>query len=147
MKFLLPSLPCLLALLGLAVAPFQAAADYVLSAQESLIAGHLVNDPGQQRPALQLDPILSRIARERAEDMAARNYFSHVNPDGWAANALVLDAGYILPSAWGTELTNNYLESIAAGHSDAADTWADWMGSTPHRTHLLALDPGLLNRY
>ena len=100
-----------------------------------------MNDPGQERPALHLDPILSRIARERAEDMAARNYFAHVNPDGWAANALVLDAGYILPSAWGTELTKNYIESIAAGESDAADTWADWMASQPHRTHLLAQIP------
>ena len=146
MKFFVPSLPCLLALLGLAAAPFHAAADYVLSAQEELIAESLVNDPGQERPALHLDPILSRIARERAEDMAARNYFAHVNPDGWAANALVLDAGYILPSAWGTELTNNYIESIAAGFSDAADTWADWMDSAPHRTHLLAQIPFYQNQ-
>lgn len=140
MKLHLPSLTCLLALAALAAAPFQAAADYVLSSEEELIAEYLANDPGQERPALHLDPILSRVARERAEDMAARNYFDHVNPDGWAANALVLDAGYILPSAWGTDLTNNYIESIAAGQNNAADTWADWMASLPHRTHLLALN-------
>ena len=154
MKSLLPSLPALrsvagaglLALAGLATAPFHAAADYVLSAEEEPIAGYLVNDPGQERPALRLDPILARIARERAEDMAARDYFAHVNPDGLAANALVLDAGYILPSAWGTGLTNNYIESIAAGYSAAADTWAGWMDSAPHRTHLLALVPFYQNQ-
>ena len=55
MKFSLPSLPCLFALLGLAASPFQAPADYVLSAQEEQIAAHLVYDPGQERPSLRLD--------------------------------------------------------------------------------------------
>ncbi len=130
----------LLAAAALAATCLPTAAAYVLNDEEALLAEYLVNDPGQQRPAMQFDPILARLARERAEDMAARNYFAHVNPDGWAANALVLDAGYILPSAWGTELTNNYIESIAAGFSGVADTWADWMDSPPHRAHLLALN-------
>ena len=149
MKLHLPLLPhptrrrfllLLAGLLGLLASPWAALAGYVLSSEEALIADYMVNDPNQGRPSMQLDPILSRVARERAADLAARNYFAHTNPDGYAANALVRQAGYVLPTWWGTGLTDNYIESIAAGRSSAADTWADWMASPPHRTHILATD-------
>ncbi len=130
----------LVGLLGLLASPGAALANYVLSSEEALIADYMVNDPGQKRPSMQLDPILARVARERAADLAARNYFAHTNPDGFAANALVRDAGYVLPAWWGTGATDNFIESIAAGRSTAAETWADWMASTGHRTHILAID-------
>ena len=133
-------------LLSLAVVPFAAIADYVLSPEEAAIAGFMVNDPDQQRPAMQLDPILSQVARERAQDMADRDYFSHTNPDGFAANYLVWQAGYDLPAFWGHGATDNFIESIAAGYSAPADTWVDWMNSPPHRTHILALDPFYQNQ-
>ena len=133
-------------LLSLALAPFAALADYVLSPQEAAIADYMVNDPDQQRPSMQLDPILSEIARERAQDMATRNYFSHTNPDGFAANYLVWQAGYDLPVWWGNGATDNFIESIAAGYSSPDDTWVSWMNSTPHRTHILALDPFYQNQ-
>ena len=136
----------LLGLLSLAVAPFAAFADYVLSPEEAVIAGYMVNDPDQQRPAMQLDPILSQVARERAQDMADRDYFSHTNPDGFAANYLVWEAGYDLPAFWGHGAADNYIESIAAGYAAPADTWVDWMNSPPHRTHILAIDPFYQNQ-
>lgn len=132
--------------LGLAIIPLSARAAYVLSSEEALIADYMVHDPGQQRTSMQLDPILARVARERAEDLAARNYFSHVNPDGNGPNTLVRAAGYVLPAWWGTGVADNYIESIAAGRSLAADTWADWMASTPHRNHILAIDPFYRNQ-
>lgn len=115
-------------------------AAYVLSAEEALIADYMVNDAGQMRPSMQLDPILARVARERAQDLATRNYFAHVNPDGFGPNALVRDAGYVLPAWWGTGATDNYIESIAAGRNTAAATWTDWMNSPSHRTHILGTD-------
>ena len=114
----------LLALLGLLAAPGAALAAYVLSSQEALIADYMVHDANQMRPSMQLDPILARVARERAEDMAARNYFDHTNPDGYAANALVQQAGYVLPGWWGTGAATNYIESLAAGRATAAASWA-----------------------
>jgi uncharacterized protein YkwD len=117
-----------------------ALAAYVLSSEEALIADYMVNDSGQQRASMQLDPILARIARERAQDMAARNYFNHVNPDGLGPNALVREAGYALPGWWGTAAADNYIESIAAGRNTAVATWTDWMNSPSHRTHILATD-------
>lgn len=135
-----------LGVLGLVLAPLAAVADYVLSPQEAAIAGFMVNDPDQQRPAMQLDPILSAVARERAQDMADRDYFSHTNPDGFAANYLVWQAGYELPAFWGHGAADNFIESIAAGYAAPEDTWVDWMNSPPHRTHILALDPFYQNQ-
>ncbi len=121
-------------------------ASYVLSSEEALIADYMVHDAGQMRPSMQLDPILARIARERAADLAARNYFAHVNPDGFGPNALVREAGYVLPAWWGTGAADNYIESIAAGRNTAAATWIDWMNSPSHRTHILAIDPFYQNQ-
>ena len=136
-----PSRACAFLLAVLSLAPRAAVADYVLSPEEAAIAGFMVHDPDQQRPAMQFDPILSQVARERAQDMAARDYFSHTNPDGFAANYLVWEAGYDLPAFWGHGVADNYIESIAAGAGSAAETWVDWMNSPPHRTHILALTP------
>ena len=135
------ALAFLIGLLSLAVVPFAAVADYVPGPEEAAIAGYMVNDPDQQRPAMQLDPILSLVARERAQDMAARDYFSHTNPDGFAANYLVWSAGYDLPAWWGNGAADNFIESIAAGYDSPEDTWIGWMNSPGHRTHILALEP------
>ncbi len=113
-----------------------------LTSQEQTIANHLVNDPGQKRPFLQLDPILTQVARARAQDMANRHYFDHVDPDGYGPNWKVQQAGYQLPSGWTNPVSLNYIESIAAGESSADATWNDWMNSPPHKEHLLAEDAG-----
>ena len=109
-----------------------------LCPQEQAIANYMMSNPGQGRPSLTLNPIIEAVARARAKDMAVRNYFSHVNPDGVAANYLLRQAGYILPAWWGNDPSANYVESIAAGSASPADTWNAWMNSPPHKEHLLA---------
>jgi len=106
--------------------------------QEQAIADDMINNPNQGRPTLILDPVIEAVARARAKDMAQRNYFSHVNPDGVAANYLLRQAGYVLPAWWGTDPAANYVESIAAGYSDPGSTWTAWMNSPDHKLHLLA---------
>ncbi len=128
-------LATLLALIFLAAAA--PASAVTLLPQEQAIANDLVTNPGQGRPYMVLDPIIEAVARARAKDMAVRNYFSHVNPDGVAANFLLRQAGYQLPSWWGTDPTANYVESIAAGYASPSDTWTQWMNSPPHKQHLL----------
>ena len=105
------------------------------NAQEQEIANLMIQASGQRRAFLQFDPILAQVARERAADMARRNYFDHINPDGHGANYLVRQAGYALSAGYPAD--GNNLESIAAGGSTASVTWSDWMGSAPHKTHLL----------
>ncbi|MCB0211147.1 MAG: CAP domain-containing protein [Anaerolineae bacterium] len=104
------------------------------------LAELLEQDPGQKRPSLTCNSILAQVAHARAADMAQREYFSHVNPDGHGPNYLVEEAGYILPSFYSDDPAANNIESIAAGRSTAEATWEQWMASSSHRTHLLGLD-------
>src|SRR6185369_16155823 len=72
--------------------------------EEQKIANALVNSSGQRRDRSQMHPDdrLTQVARARAMDMAKRNYFDHVNPDGNGPNYLVRQTGYQLPSFWST---------------------------------------------
>lgn len=108
-----------------------------LNAQEEAILVAFTLHPDQKRKNIECDPILAKVARERAADMAARNYFGHTNPDGKAANFLVRAAGYRLPSWYPSANDANNIESIAAGYGTPADAWTGWMNSSGHRTHLL----------
>jgi uncharacterized protein YkwD len=110
-----------------------------LNAQEQQIAQYMIDHPQQQRPSLTCHPILAQVARERARDMAARHYFSHVNPDGYGPNYLVEEAGYDLPDYYGSAPDANNIESIAGGYGTAEAAWQAWMDSEGHRTHLLGL--------
>lgn len=115
--------------------------DAVATAREREVAALLTGDRGQQRPHLAWNPILAKVARERAEDMAVRGYFAHVNPDGVGPNTLVERAGYHLPAQYDHRLSGNNIESAAEGFTSAAVAWRRWMGSPMHRTHLLGLTP------
>ena len=110
------------------------------NAQEQAIADLMRQDPRQQRALMRCDPILAKVARERAEDMGRRGYFSHINPEGFGPNHLVQQAGYLLPSFYMQSFPANNLETISAGYSTPEATWNGWMKSTAHRTHLLGLD-------
>jgi hypothetical protein len=120
------------ALAALAVSPLTAAAQ-IPNSQEQQIGSYLTS----RRSGMVFDPVIARVARARAQDMAARDYFSHVNPDGVAANYLLRQAGYDLPDWWGYDRSANYVESIAAGLSSASATWESWMNSPDHRRHIL----------
>lgn len=111
-----------------------------LSPEEQELANFLAGDRGQQRSRsrMSLDPILTAVARSRAEDMARRHYFSHTDPDGYGPNFMVRAGGYTLPRSWGGGRSDNYIESIGAGHSTPAAAWEGWMRSPVHRAHLLA---------
>lgn len=117
-----------------------------LNEQEQAVAELLATDPGQQRPYVACDPILAKVARERAQDMIDRNYFGHVNPDGQGANYLVEAEGYLLPTWYNHSPSGNNIESIAAGQVDAAETWAAWRASSLHRKHILGDPPTFITQ-
>lgn len=108
-----------------------------LNAQEQAIANLASQHPDQGRPFMNCHPILAQVARERALDMGMRDYFDHVNPDGYGPNYLVRQAGYVLPPLYYTTDTANNIESIAAGLSSASLTWNGWLNSAEHRVHVL----------
>ena len=113
--------------------------DCQLNAEELALASLLKSDPNQQRTSMQCDPILSKVARERALDMGNRNYFSHTNPDGFGPNYLVQQAGYPLPIFYSQDLDGNNIESIQGGCSSSSCAWSAWMNSDGHSRHLLGL--------
>lgn len=111
--------------------------DCQLNEQEKQIEELLRTHSDQQRTILTCSPILAIIARGRAEDMGRRSYFRHVNPDGFGANYLVRQVGYILPNSYGQAPESNNIESIGAGPNNAIGMWDAWMKSSKHRSHLL----------
>ncbi|MDH6129906.1 sigma-70 family RNA polymerase sigma factor [Kitasatospora sp. GP82] len=71
---------------------------------------------------------LRAAAQGQSDDMAARNFFDHTNPDGAGPQARIEAAGYRW-STWG--------ENIARGQSDAAAVMDTWMHSPGHRANIL----------
>ncbi|HZW05154.1 MAG TPA: hypothetical protein VFF68_14575 [Anaerolineaceae bacterium] len=108
-----------------------------LSPQEQELADRFINDTGQQRASLTCDPILAQVARAKAEDLGQRNYFDHVNPDGFGPNYMVQQAGYLLPDWYFQEASANNIESLAGGFGNAQLAWDALLESESHRIHVL----------
>jgi hypothetical protein len=124
-------------LFALGLLAFVPARAVEVNSQEQAIFNLMKNASGQHRPFLVLDPILCKVARQKAADMANRGYFAHVDPDGHGANWLVRQAGYVLPAGYDESSSGNNIESLSAGRDTASWAWDDWMGSAPHKEHLL----------
>jgi uncharacterized protein YkwD len=78
---------------------------------------------------LQLDPRLMAAAQAHSDDMAARNFFDHTNPDGVGFKPRILAAGYPEVALVG--------ENIAKGQRSASQVMRDWMESTRHRENIV----------
>ncbi|WP_188304945.1 CAP domain-containing protein, partial [Streptomyces sp. CBMA123] len=77
---------------------------------------------------LRIDPRLHGSAQKHADDMAARGFFDHVNPDGVRADARITAAGYRW-SQWG--------ENLDRGPTTAASVLAHWMDGGIHQSNML----------
>jgi uncharacterized protein YkwD len=93
----------------------------------------LLDDTNQQRSAngesgLGLNAQLNQAAQAKANDMAARDYWSHNTPDGQAPWTFITAAGYSYKTAG---------ENLAYGFATASDTLNGWMNSPGHRANVL----------
>lgn len=84
-----------------------------------------------------LDPLsecstLDQSAQLHSQDMNARDFFDHTNPDGESPSDRIRLTGYFgnAKSLWTGE-------NIAAGFSDAASVMVAWMKSPGHRANIL----------
>ena len=77
---------------------------------------------------LALNPLLSRAAQAKAEDMAARGYFEHTTPEGRQPWDLIEAAGYDYRAA---------AENLAVGLAADDALIAAWMASPGHRHNIL----------
>ncbi|MFF8276003.1 sigma-70 family RNA polymerase sigma factor [Streptomyces lateritius] len=78
--------------------------------------------------ALTENALLTEAAQGHSEDMAARDFFDHTDPDGKGPGERVTATGY----AWST-----YGENIAMGQRTAAQVMESWMNSPGHRANIL----------
>jgi uncharacterized protein YkwD len=74
------------------------------------------------------DSRLATAARLHSEDMAARNFFDHTNPDGVSFAKRINNAGYQWSGAG---------ENIAKGQATPAAVMESWMNSPGHRANIL----------
>lgn len=116
-------------------------------AAEEAMATLIQNHASQGRASMTHNEVLQFVARRKAEDMAQRGYFAHVDPDGFAANFIAGQAGYHLP--YSTAPSVNSIESIGVQHQNgltaaaAAQIVFDaWLNSPGHRAHVLAENAG-----
>ncbi len=89
---------------------------------------------------------LAQAAEKKALDMAKRDYFDHVDPDGYGMNYWISKAGYTLPEEWLKKKSYNNFESIQAGLSSGIEVIKNLIldeGTNPpgHRNHLLGIIP------
>ncbi|MBP2473204.1 uncharacterized protein YkwD [Crossiella equi] len=79
-------------------------------------------------PALTLNAALGKAAGGHSADMAQRNFFDHVNPDGAGPVQRATAAGYRYRMLG---------ENIYAGRRDARSAMTAWMNSAGHRRNIL----------
>lgn len=108
-------------------------ASRVLAYATSMSVSGLLTDTNAQRTAngvanLTLNDKLIAAAQAKANDMAARDYWSHYTPDGDPPWIFVTNQGYAYQKLG---------ENLATGFSDEQSTINGWMASPPHRENLL----------
>lgn len=119
--------------LGFIVNILLGSAGSVLGSQSDLSASSLLISTNQARASaeelpLHPNPQLSAAAQAKADDMVARNYWSHDTPDGKQPWTFVAATGYNYQTAG---------ENLAYGFADAGDVLKGWMSSTEHRANVL----------
>ena len=78
--------------------------------------------------ALKLDAELCRVAQAKADDMAAKGYFSHQSPTYGSPSDMLKAFG----------VSYRYMgENIARGYSSADKVVEGWMNSSGHRANIL----------
>jgi uncharacterized protein YkwD len=87
---------------------------------------------------------LAQAAEDKALDMANRNYFAHVDPDGFGMNYYINDYGYALDSMFLQSKKDNHFESLCAGQPNAYNVVAaliidKGVPNKAHRNHLLGI--------
>lgn len=78
-------------------------------------------------PGLITDDLLTAAAQLKAEDMAAKGYFSHNSPDGKTPWYWLDQVGYSYEYAG---------ENLAVNFSDSIDVTNAWMNSPTHRSNI-----------
>lgn len=104
-----------------------------LFAKETLSARAIIALANQDRTAqgagtLLQDPLLTLAAQKKADDMARRGYFSHMDPQGQTPWHWLTSVGYYYTRAG---------ENLAINFDNAQSLQNAWMRSPGHRDNIL----------
>ncbi|WP_306214853.1 CAP domain-containing protein [Actinoplanes sp. RD1] len=93
----------------------------------------LVNEERRRagRPRLTEHPLLGAAARAHSADMAKREFYSHVSPEGSTVADRVAATGYLFAAVG---------ENIAWGQENPMQVVTAWMRSPGHRANILHPD-------
>jgi uncharacterized protein YkwD len=96
------------------------------------------------KTALHWNDTLAKVAEAKALDMAKRNYFDHLTPEGYGINYLMQQGGYKLNPDWIKDKKSNNFESISVGALNGKEAIENLIldEDTPsfaHRDHLLGI--------
>jgi uncharacterized protein YkwD len=83
----------------------------------------------RQLGTLAINEKLNQAAQAKANDMAARDYWSHTTPDGQEPWAFINTTGYTYLAAG---------ENLAYGFVNSEETIRGWMNSDSHRDNMLS---------
>ncbi len=105
----------------------------VLAYATEMSSGGLLSATNTQRSqngaaVLTSNSKLASAAQAKANDMVARNYWSHTTPDGKEPWVFIDEAGYSYKKAG---------ENLAYGFDTSNDTIIGWMNSPSHRSNML----------
>ncbi len=79
-------------------------------------------------PSLEVNPLLTEAAQEKANDMAANGYFAHTSPAGLTPWHWFENVGYDFTYAG---------ENLAVDFSDSQDVVTAWLNSPEHRANIM----------
>ncbi len=99
--------------------------------EPSLLAETNKQRMGQKLSELVLHPLLSKAAQAKANDMASKDYWSHISPDGISPWVFIDAVTYSYKKAG---------ENLAYGFNSSTATIVGWMNSPPHRANLLDIE-------
>ncbi len=105
----------------------------VLSYATNMTHGGLLDSTNSERAknnlgSLALSNTLSQAAQAKANDMVARNYWSHTTPDGQEPWIFINQTGYLYETAG---------ENLAYGFGTSLEAVVGWMNSPGHRANIL----------
>lgn len=78
-------------------------------------------------PALTWNTDLALVAQAHSQDMVARDFFAHTNPDGQSPFDRIQSAGISYSGA---------AENIAAGYPTGEAVLSGWLGSPGHKSNI-----------
>ncbi len=134
LKTYLPYLPVIVAIiLSVFISNLRPAKSHTLAYATEMSINSLLEETNGQRSSngqasLQINQRLNSAAQAKANDMIARNYWSHNTPDGQEPWVFFENAGYSYQKAG---------ENLAYGFTTSNDTVTGWMNSPSHRANML----------